>query len=152
MTESDESLTWLSACGTAACLEVAHDEGGGAYIRNNAVPGVVVGATSDEWRQFVEAVRSGMAQTGENYTRATAAVEGSPTSRVGSRTDAVKEHVERLLEVQLRAIEAFFARADELERHGHRIVTGGQTSQSRWEIKDWNTGEVLAEGDGGIEG
>lgn len=50
---------WLKACGTSACLEVAHDFDGSAYLRNTNVPGVVVEATADEWRAFLEAVHRG---------------------------------------------------------------------------------------------
>lgn len=35
---------------------------------------------------------------------------------------------------------------------GRRIVGGGQISQHGWEITDWVTGQVLAQGDDGLEG
>lgn len=97
------------------------------------------------------AIRTEMARTGENYTRAAAAVGGSPAHRTGSRTDAVREHAQRILEAQGRIDRARDDRAAEIERRGRRIITGGQVADG-WEITDWRTGELIARGDDGIDG
>lgn len=67
-------------------------------------------------------------------------------------TDVVKEHIRRVLEDRLRCNNARFDRMDELEQSGHRIITGGQISGDEWEIRDWNTGEVIAKGGDGVDG
>lgn len=67
-------------------------------------------------------------------------------------TDAVREHARRVLEKHNRNNEARLERIAKLEAEGHRIVNGGQTSHTGWEITDWRTGEVIAEGEYGIEG
>jgi hypothetical protein len=92
-----------------------------------------------------------MAKTGENYTRSAAAVaEPSTKPTAQPRTDVVREHIRRVLEAQLRADDARFERAEELERSGRRIVDGGQVSTDGWEIRDWRTDEVIAEGTDGL--
>jgi hypothetical protein len=101
-------------------------------------------------RARTRAIRAEMAQTGENYTRAATAAGRSPAFRTG--TDAVREHIRRVLADQLRWDQACDHRAEELERRGRRIVTGGSTSEDSWEVTDWRTGQLLAEGDGGLEG
>lgn len=104
-------------------------------------------------RARTRAIRAEMTTTGANYTRAATAVAGAPAPRAGgTRTDAVKEHVQRLLEAWQRTDDARYDRAEELERSGRRIITGGQTSQTGWDIRDWRTGELIAEGDDGITG
>jgi hypothetical protein len=67
-------------------------------------------------------------------------------------TDVFREHVRRVLEANLRSKKAILDRAAELERSGRRIVSGGQVSQDGWEITDWRTNELIAEGGGGIAG
>lgn len=107
-------------------------------------------------RARTRAIRAEMTTTGANYTRAATAVAGAPPAPApragGTGTDAVKAHVQRLLEAWQRTDDARYDRAEELKRSGRRIITGGQTSQNSWEIRDWRTDEVIAEGDDGITG
>jgi hypothetical protein len=91
-----------------------------------------------------------MAQTGQNYTRAAAAAATSPLGG-GARTDAVVEHVKRLLRAQLATDDARYERLVELQQQGYRIVDGGQTATG-WNILDWRTDEVIAEGADGWDG
>jgi hypothetical protein len=93
-----------------------------------------------------------MARTGDNYTRAAAAAGNPVTTATTNRTDVVREHIRRVLQAQLQTDDARFERAEELERTGHRIVDGGQVSQNGWEIRDWHSGELIAQGEDGIAG
>jgi hypothetical protein len=70
----------------------------------------------------------------------------------GTSTDtAVRDYVRALLR-QYRADEdARMACIFALEAGGRRIVGGGQIGQDSWEITDWRTGELLANGTGGID-
>ena len=98
-------------------------------------------------------IRTEMAKSGENFTRSAAAVGGRSTKLTANlRTDAVREHVRRVLEARLRDTDDRYARIEQLEQSGHRIVSGGQVSQDDWNILDWRTGEVIAEGSSGLEG
>lgn len=104
-------------------------------------------------RARTRAVRAEMARTGENYTRSAAAIgKTSSKSVAGSLTDAVREHLRRVLAAQLHDGNARLQRAEELERSGRRIVAGGQVSDDGWEIRDWRTGEMIAEGTDGFAG
>lgn len=104
-------------------------------------------------RARTRAVRAEMATTGDAYTRAAArAGHTSPPQTGGSATDAVREHICRVLEASNHDDQARLRRVEELERDGHRIVGGGQTSADGWEISDWRTGELLAQGVGGLKG
>jgi hypothetical protein len=66
--------------------------------------------------------------------------------------DAVRTHVRNVLQRQLADAEAFDARVVELRVQGRRIVSGGQTEGDSWEILDWETGQVIAEGNDGVDG
>ncbi|MFI5937620.1 hypothetical protein [Actinoplanes sp. NPDC051494] len=61
-------------------------------------------------------------------------------------TDVVREHARRVLEAPFRADQARRDRADDLARRGYRIVTGGRTSASTWEVRDWRTGDLIVAG------
>lgn len=104
-------------------------------------------------RAKTRAIRAEMARTGENYTRSAAAVAKPPTRpTAGLRTDAVRDHIRHALEVGRRANDARLQRVEELERSGHRIVDGGQLAGDAWEIRDWRTGALIAEGSDGLAG
>lgn len=104
-------------------------------------------------RARTRAVRAEMAKTGDTYTRAAArASSATSTQNTRSGTDAVREHARRVLEATRSDDQARLRHAEELERAGHRIVDGGQTSGDSWAIYDWRTNHLLAEGDTGIEG
>ncbi len=103
-------------------------------------------------RARTRAVRTEMAKTGDNYTRAAAAAGNPLTKATMRRTDIVREHIGRVLEAQLAAEDVRLQRAEDLERAGHRIVSGGQVSRDGWEITDWRTGELIAEGNDGLAG
>lgn len=66
--------------------------------------------------------------------------------------EEIGAHVRVILETYATRREAQIAKVREVEAAGGRIVTGGQTSQTGWEILDWRTDEVLAKGDSGLEG
>jgi len=38
------------------------------------------------------------------------------------------------------------------EANGERIISGGQTGPDTWDVTDYRTGELLAEGDNGLDG
>ena len=104
-------------------------------------------------RARTRAIRTEMAQTGQNYTRAGAAAATSPLGGdVRSSGDAAVEHVKRLLRAQLAIDDARYERLEELEQQGYRIVDGGQVGVDGWNILDWRTDEVIAEGDDGWDG
>lgn len=105
-------------------------------------------------RARTRAIRTEMAQNGQNYTRAAAAAAESPLGEGGTRSsgEAAVEHVRRLLRAQLAIDDARFERLAELEQQGYRVVDGGQVGVDEWEIRDWDTNEVLAQGDDGWDG
>lgn len=108
---------------------------------------------SNKKRARTRAVRAEMDKSGDNYTRAAAKASNAgstPSSRTG--TDAVREHVRRVIEASRGDDQARLRRADELERDGYKIVDGGQIGPDTWAIYDWRTNQLLAEGDNGIEG
>lgn len=57
MNEPSE-LVWLKACGTSACLEVAHVNGG-VLLRDSHNPEHTLFTPDEGWRAFVEAVHRG---------------------------------------------------------------------------------------------
>lgn len=58
MTEDLDSLTWLKACGTSACLEIAHHNGY-VYLRATSRPFTIVELTEQEWLDTKEAIHRG---------------------------------------------------------------------------------------------
>ncbi|MFC4126237.1 hypothetical protein [Nocardia rhizosphaerae] len=98
------------------------------------------------------AVRQYMAENNTNYTRA-ARETGSAESRTShNSTDLVRSHLRALLSDLDDDAKGRDARIEELEKQGHRIVSGGQISQHEWDITDWRTGEIIASGSDGLEG
>ncbi|MFE1949892.1 hypothetical protein ACFW9D_05420 [Streptomyces sp. NPDC059524] len=72
------------------------------------------------------------------------------TPKTGSDT-AVRDYVQALLR-QIRADED--ARQETiraLETDGHRIISGGQTGEDAWDITDWRTGDLIANGTGNYD-
>lgn len=69
-------------------------------------------------------------------------------------TDAVKLHVQKILEGHRAYNEALAAKVRQIEAAGGRVIDSGQTGSydddgnTPWEISDWRTGEVLAKGVG----
>lgn len=105
-------------------------------------------------RARTRAIRAEMTQTGQKYARAAATAAETPRGDGGARSsgEAAVEHVRRLLRAQLAIDDARSERLKELEQQGHRIVDGGQVGVDEWNILDWNTHEVLAEGNDGWDG
>lgn len=62
--------------------------------------------------------------------------------------DLAQEYVRRYLVSQREAESRLADEIAKLEAVGHRIIDGGQTSQSTWMYTDWLTGEVIASGGG----
>jgi hypothetical protein len=66
-------------------------------------------------------------------------------------TDAVRAHLRRVLQHnkdrKLRRLDRIAAE----EAAGHRIISGGQTHGAHWSLHDWRSGDVIAEGDQGID-
>lgn len=60
----------------------------------------------------------------------------------------VRDYVRALLRQNRADEEVRQERIRALEAAGHRIVSGGQTGQESWEITDWRTGNLLANGSG----
>jgi hypothetical protein len=61
---------------------------------------------------------------------------------------AVRSYVQAVLRQYRADQDARIERITALEATGSRIIDGGQIDQDAWEIKDWRTGELLAEGTG----
>jgi hypothetical protein len=64
-------------------------------------------------------------------------------------TDLCREHVRRYLRAPFLADEARRRRAREMAMGDGRVVSGLLTSAIRWELRDWLTGDLIAQGDGG---
>jgi hypothetical protein len=64
-------------------------------------------------------------------------------------SDLLKTHIVSVLEDNFAVMNSTRERTEELERQGHRIVTGGLVGEDGWDIIDWRTNEILAAGDGG---
>lgn len=63
--------------------------------------------------------------------------------------ELLQQYVREVLREELAGEQRLQERIRDLEASGHRIVDGGQTGQSSWEISDWRTGEVIEAGTGG---
>ncbi|MGW2183955.1 hypothetical protein ACWCXX_39495 [Streptomyces sp. NPDC001732] len=75
------------------------------------------------------------------------------TGQTAGTDTAVCEYVRALLRVRLADEQARQERIRTLEKAGHRIVNGGQTSGGSddvqaWEITDWRTGDLIVNGTG----
>lgn len=66
--------------------------------------------------------------------------------------DLVRQHIRSVLETILADEQRRQAHVAQLERDGHRIVTGGSSGRRKWKIVDWRTNEVIAEGNDGAAG
>jgi hypothetical protein len=66
--------------------------------------------------------------------------------------DPLRTHIRKILRTYAASDTAVAKRIEELEAEGRRIVSGGQTSGDNWQVTDWRTGEVIAEGDDGLDG
>jgi hypothetical protein len=64
---------------------------------------------------------------------------------------AVRDYVRALLRQYRSEEDARLERIRVLEAEGRRIINGGQTGPDSWEITDWRTGDLLANGTGGID-
>ena len=104
-------------------------------------------------RARTRAIRHRMAETGETYTQAARAMNAVPRDHAPARqTDQLRSIVTNLVQADLAYDSLLEAERRQLEAAGHRLIGGGQTSGERWEITDVRTGELIAEGDGGIDG
>lgn len=80
-------------------------------------------------------------------SRDLASMASANASQPGTDT-AVRSYVQAVLR-QFRADEDVrLERIREAEAAGRRIIGGGQIGHDAWEIADWRTGELLAEGTG----
>lgn len=99
-------------------------------------------------RARTRAVRKEMSTSGSRYTQA-ARKAGAP---VPNRTDQVRVFVRSLLVANAESDDQLELEVQALEAKGHRIVDGGQTGATTWEIIDWRTRETIETGDGGWDG
>jgi hypothetical protein len=67
-------------------------------------------------------------------------------------SDVVRQHARKVLRAPFVAEEARRRRAREILRSGRRVVQGRLTSATRWELRDWLTGTVVACGEDGPAG
>lgn len=65
---------------------------------------------------------------------------------------AIRDYIRALLRHDLVNEEARQERIRNYEKSGRHIIDGGQTGQDAWEIRDWRTGVIIAEGGGGLSG
>lgn len=66
--------------------------------------------------------------------------------------ELIEQHIRAVLqqeENQEKRKEALLA---DYEAKGYRIIDGGQTGPDTWDVTDYRTGKLIAEGDGGIDG
>lgn len=102
---------------------------------------------SKQNRARTRAIRQRMAETGEPYSQAARTISdtGAPV-----RTDDRLSIILRTLLAEKSASstteEAEIAKE---ETQGHRIVTGGQTGPTAWEIIDWRTRQIIEQSSGG---
>jgi hypothetical protein len=61
-------------------------------------------------------------------------------------TDVIREYVRAVLQATRAAEQAEQDEIARIEAAGFRLVEGGQVTEDRWEITDYRTGEILAEG------
>lgn len=78
------------------------------------------------------------------------------TAQMAAADAAVREYCRAVLRRNLADEEARQTRIRELEKAGHRFISGGQTSSGddevqTWAITDWRTGDLIVHGAGGIE-
>lgn len=67
-------------------------------------------------------------------------------------SEAIVIHVRKILQAREAEWVATMAEVEKLEAAGCRIITGGQTGRDTWDIVDWRTDEIIAEGGGGLDG
>ncbi len=63
--------------------------------------------------------------------------------------DVIREYLRAVLDTAAQAEKAEGDEIARIEAEGFRLVDGGQLTEDRWEITDFRSGEILAEGDGG---
>jgi hypothetical protein len=63
--------------------------------------------------------------------------------------DVIREYIRAVLDTTAQAEKAEDDEIARIEAEGFRLVDGGQVTEDRWEISDFRSGEILAEGDGG---
>jgi hypothetical protein len=76
----------------------------------------------------------------------------SKSDHRGTVVSDLKTYIQSVLEANHADNEKIEQRIAELEGDGRRIVTGGQISETAWDIVDWRTNEILAAGDDGPDG
>ncbi|MER6830886.1 hypothetical protein ABT352_33170 [Streptosporangium sp. NPDC000563] len=77
---------------------------------------------------------------------------GLSTAKELPMSDAIRDHVRKILRTYAADDEAKTAAIREIEASGGKIITGGQIFGDEWEILDWRTGTRIAHGDGGMQG
>ncbi|MFI6030711.1 hypothetical protein [Amycolatopsis magusensis] len=78
---------------------------------------------------------------------------GDPRQQLRQQpADLIRDHIEAVLLVHADDTRRRKTEIQALEAQGHRIVSGGQVDQNSWEIRDWRTDQLLAQGDDGREG
>ena len=63
--------------------------------------------------------------------------------------DVIGEYIRAVLDTAAQAEKAEDDEIARIEAEGFRLVDGGQVAEDRWEITDFRSGEILAEGAGG---
>lgn len=101
-------------------------------------------------RARTRAIRERMAETGETYTQAAHVVAPDRPQAAPSDTGALGSILRTLLLENKAGRDKFLASAAKAEAEGRRLVGGGNDSRW-WEITDWRTGEVIAQGDNGAD-
>lgn len=63
----------------------------------------------------------------------------------------IRDCVQTMLRQSLATEQARQEHIRSYEKNGRRIIDGGQTGESSWEITDWRTGEVIETGTGSYD-
>lgn len=65
--------------------------------------------------------------------------------------DLLQEHIRSVLRTNEEYYHALAAAIRDTKAKGYRIVSGGYTGPTAWQIKDWGTSEIIAEGQGKLD-
>lgn len=64
----------------------------------------------------------------------------------------VQQHIRAAIEAEKDYTRRKEALMSEYEAKGHRIISGTQEADGEWEVTDYRTDDIIAAGDGGLEG
>lgn len=92
-----------------------------------------------------------MAQTGETYMQAMNAL-GGPGATKGPADVSLRSLLTKLAVADRSEDARMNIAYTELEARGYRLIDGGQVDEDKWEMLDFRSGKVLAQGEDGLDG